>query len=103
MTGGQTYRKVKIVATRAATPATMVTARANRLPVPPELDMVKTGANEVARVLCSVFDDSIRTCRTLLRAGRQDSNQADAGVEYACLDRTTVMQTLKAKPKPVGK
>jgi hypothetical protein len=63
--------------------------------------MVKTGANEVARVLCSVFDDSIRTCRTLLRAGGRNS-QADAGMEYACLDTPTVMQTLKAKPPSRG-
>lgn len=94
--GTSTYRKVKMVATRAATPATMVTARAKRLPVPPVLpDMMKTGEDSVARILCSMFGDSIRSCRTLLRAGGRYNSQAAAGVEYACLDTPTVMQTLK--------
>lgn len=63
-----------MVATRAATPATMVTARAKRLPVPPVLpDMAKTGEDSVARILCSMFGDSIWSCRALLRAGGRDS------------------------------
>jgi hypothetical protein len=91
-----------MVATRAATPATMVTARAKRLPVPPlpSADIVETGEDEVARILCSMFGESRRSCRTLLRAGGRDS-QAGA-VEYACLDRQTVMQTLKLKPTSCG-
>jgi hypothetical protein len=44
-----------MVATKAAAPATMVTARAKRLPVPPVLLAMKTGADEVARVLCSIL------------------------------------------------
>lgn len=87
----ETHRKVKIVATKAATPATMVTARAKRLPVPPamfdSLPMMETGESEAEPKVCSMlatlFVRTGHVCDTGSKIGRH---------EYACLGRLRHLQ-----------